>query len=206
MKGGNKCSDIIHHLIWWLKLSARHYPVLGSTLWSDAGLTFYMRMTSSHLLLLALLCACAHAWSCRRCWWCTCAFVFQIFGSVIYSSWVPRFLYRFSLRLKINDTSHIFAFVCQFSCYCCCFVPFVHSSDPSVKLSVPSVGQSVRHPSVPYGWQAVHCHQTYAFIVLLYTIHTGRRQMMLVGAVDILLSLSLLMSFYTFSFCKIFYI
>lgn len=177
-----------------------------------------MPVTSSHLhlLLLALLylelwCACAHAWCCRRCWWCTCAFVFQIFGSVIYSSWVPRFLYRFSLRLKINDTSHIFAFVCQLCCYCCCFVPFVHSSDPSVKSAVPSVGQSVRlvcpfnHPSVPYGWQAVHCHQACVFIVLvLYTIHTGRRQMMLVGAVDILLSLSLLMSFYTFSFCKFF--
>lgn len=139
-------------------------------------------MTSSHLLLLLLAllylelwCACAHAWCCRRCWWCTCTFVFQIFGSVIYSSWVPRFLYRFPLRLKINDTSHIFAFVCQFCCYCCCFVPFVHSSDPSVKLAVRTVRRSVRppclsiQPSISTVWLAgrslssdlcIHCTST----------------------------------------------
>lgn len=145
-------------------------------------------MTSSHLLLLLALlylelwCACAHAWCCRRCWWCTCAFVFQIFGSVIYSSWVPRLLYRFSLRLKINDTSHIFAFVCQFCCYCCCFVPFVHSSDPSVKLAVRTVRRSVRppclsiQPSISTVWLAGRSlsSETCAFIVLVLYTYTYR--------------------------------
>lgn len=57
---------------------------------------------------------------------------------------------------------------------CCCFVPFVHSSDPSVKLAVPSVGQSVRlvcpiQPSISTVWLAgrslssglcIHCTST----------------------------------------------